>query len=456
MLKNHPTIKIKSHHWNQFLNEIEAGRLLPVIGQELLKTDINGNEMMFYEYISQEVMKKLEIETSDNKSPNSLAEVAYHYRHQHGNPDDVYHVAQEIIEKDWAIPEPLLKLAEITHFDLFISITPDDLIVRALNQKRFGSKAATKVLSYSPQTQLYDLPDGYGIDKETPSIPTVFKLFGDISMKPFYAITEEDILKTVHHLQMREKRPENLFDILRMRTLALLGCSLENWLIRFFLCSAKNEDLFSKAVGGIIADQKTPKDGLLLPFLGRNCTLIWEGDSISFVDELHKRWVEKNPQTVSTPCVNEKTDLSEQVFISYASEDREAAIRIKNALQANGVQVWLDQEKLEGGDRFKEKIQEHIERCSIYMPILSNNTITRRSRFLILEWNIGIDKSKMCLPSHPFIQPFAIDDISEEDNDLPSEFKAIHWHRYVNGDVDQSFIKKLIRDLKRHQSREKR
>lgn len=38
------------------------------------------------------------------------------------------------------------------------------------------------------------------------------------------------------------------------------------------------------------------------------------------------------------------------VFLSYASQDAEAAKRICEALRAAGVEVWFDQSELRGGD----------------------------------------------------------------------------------------------------------
>jgi hypothetical protein len=38
------------------------------------------------------------------------------------------------------------------------------------------------------------------------------------------------------------------------------------------------------------------------------------------------------------------------VFLSYASQDAEAARKICDALRSNGVEVWLDQSELVGGD----------------------------------------------------------------------------------------------------------
>ena len=50
----------------------------------------------------------------------------------------------------------------------------------------------------------------------------------------------------------------------------------------------------------------------------------------------------ESPNRVTTPAG--------AVFLSYASQDAEAAQRICAALRAAGIEVWLDQSELRGGD----------------------------------------------------------------------------------------------------------
>ncbi len=44
------------------------------------------------------------------------------------------------------------------------------------------------------------------------------------------------------------------------------------------------------------------------------------------------------------------TEPGTVVFLSYASQDAEAARRICEALRAGGIEVWFDQSELHGGD----------------------------------------------------------------------------------------------------------
>jgi len=66
---------------------------------------------------------------------------------------------------------------------------------------------------------------------------------------------------------------------------------------------------------------------------------------------------ERLPERVNTP--------SGAVFLSYASQDAEAAARICDALRAAGIEVWFDQSELRGGDAWDAaKQRRHSPRRS--------------------------------------------------------------------------------------------
>jgi len=65
------------------------------------------------------------------------------------------------------------------------------------------------------------------------------------------------------------------------------------------------------------------------------------------------------------------------VFISYASEDADAAQRICAILRAAGIEVWLDQSELRGGDIWDAAIKQQIKTCALFIPVISAHTRTR-------------------------------------------------------------------------------
>ena len=65
------------------------------------------------------------------------------------------------------------------------------------------------------------------------------------------------------------------------------------------------------------------------------------------------------------------------VFLSYASQDAEAAARICSALRAGGIEVWLDQSELRGGDAWDRQIREQIHDCRLFIALISAHTEAR-------------------------------------------------------------------------------
>ena len=77
------------------------------------------------------------------------------------------------------------------------------------------------------------------------------------------------------------------------------------------------------------------------------------------------------------------------VFLSYASQDAEAAKRICEALRAAGVEVWFDQNELRGGDAWDSKIKRQIRECALFLPVISAHTQERSKGYLRREWNLA-------------------------------------------------------------------
>ena len=96
------------------------------------------------------------------------------------------------------------------------------------------------------------------------------------------------------------------------------------------------------------------------------------------------------------------------VFLSYASEDRPAVILIRDALEQAGIDVWFDRnpEALRIGENFENKIKTNIDQCSLFLPIISQNTLTPKPRFFRTEWNHAQDLAERypdnCASSFPW------------------------------------------------------
>ncbi len=83
------------------------------------------------------------------------------------------------------------------------------------------------------------------------------------------------------------------------------------------------------------------------------------------------------------------------VFLSYASQDAEAVLKICDALRAVGLEVWFDQNELVGGDAWGAKIRRQIKECALFVPVISANTNARAEGYFRLEWKLAVDRSHL-------------------------------------------------------------
>jgi hypothetical protein len=97
------------------------------------------------------------------------------------------------------------------------------------------------------------------------------------------------------------------------------------------------------------------------------------------------------------------------VFLSYASQDAEAASRICDALRAGGIEVWLDQSELRGGDAWDRQIRERIHDCRLFIALISTHTEARDEGYFRREWKLAVDRTHDMLEKKAFLLPVAID-----------------------------------------------
>ena len=131
-------------------------------------------------------------------------------------------------------------------------------------------------------------------------------------------------------------------------------------------------------------------------------------------------------------------DSSPAVFLSYASQDAEAAARIAEALRAIGIAVWFDVEGgLEQGDEWDAKIKQQIKDCVLFIPIVSANTEARHEGYFRIEWELAAQRALGIASGIPFILPVVIDGTPEQTALVPDRFKAVQWTKLPGGEVSE-------------------
>ena len=141
------------------------------------------------------------------------------------------------------------------------------------------------------------------------------------------------------------------------------------------------------------------------------------------------------------------TEPSHALFLSYASQDVQAAQKICEALRAAGIEVWFDQSELRGGDAWDHKIRGQIHDCALFVPVISANTAARHEGYFRLEWDLADQRTHMIARNRAFIVPVCVDATSETGADMPESFRRVQWTRLTGGDTPPAFVERIKRLL---------
>lgn len=312
-----------------------------------------------------------------------------------------------------------MKLAEITHFRFFISTTLDGLLVKALCKARKLKKNQVKEINYSLQKLSYTPTE----KEEAPQV-TVFNLFGSFGniLKP--AFDEEEMLEHIFTLSRNdEDHPlaSYFMECVQNKILLFIGCDFPDWFMRFIIRIVTNERYRNRTLCDYIVWSEIDKCPKLNTFLKQFNKNIFtpgkcrEGNLSLFIDELHNKWT----------GVLDKQPIKYQgtVFLSYNNPDREIARTLKKRLRAKGVRnVWFDIDDLDIG-KHREKIEDEIIKCDIFIPLISNNSLTNENSYTrTVEWACiegRLSADKIYKRSTFKLVPIIIDDTDRSDKRIP-------------------------------------
>jgi tetratricopeptide (TPR) repeat protein len=143
-------------------------------------------------------------------------------------------------------------------------------------------------------------------------------------------------------------------------------------------------------------------------------------------------------------------DPEKAVFISYTSQDAEAARSICNALREAGIEVWFDQSELRGGDAWDTAIRQQIKTCMLFLPIISANATARAEGYFRLEWKLAVDRSHLMASNKAFLLPVVIDGTTSPAANVPDGFRDVQWISLRGGAATTDFVKRVAALISHH------
>jgi TIR domain-containing protein/SIR2-like protein len=448
--------------WEDLLLFIEERSVVPVIGPGLVTVRDGDQDVSLSRWIARRLASVLDLPAGELPEGFDLNDVVSLHVRKRGEREELYPRIFSILRSATLTPpEPLRALGGIPNFDLFVSLTFDSLLAEAVIAARGGGSRADQV-AYSPNA-VRDL----ATPKAELRRPVVFHLFGRASASPEYAICDEDLLEFLHGMQDKQRQPKILFDELRANHLLILGCSFGDWLARFFLRTARNLELSQKRKRWeVLVDDQVAHDSRLALFLESFSleTRVLPFTAAQFVTELERRWQASHPAEAPSQAPPGREDSTGRgsvpagaIFVSYASDNLEAANRLAESLREAKLDVWFDKDALQMGDDWARSIRRGIEGCSLFLPVISRQAVSEenRRRYFWREWNAADDFARGMAPGEAFIIPVVIDDTRIDRVALPDSFQRAQAKRLPDGKVTPEMaasLTELVREFHRRQA----
>lgn len=399
--------------WDDLLWAIDERQVIPIIGDQIMTVETADGPRLFLELVAERLAPELEIDPA-KLPPRYLPNDVVFACSQFDAKKTSRCIAHIIRTLNVEIPEPLSLLAEIRNFGLFISTSCDTLLESAINQVRGEMPAvATFPAMAGKQTDFDDvyLENGGAM---------VFQILGRVSATSSFAVTEGQMLEQMHRLLESTGRPKALIEKLKDSHLLIIGVDLPDWLSRFLVRMSRANPLWCQrdnieyVIGG--SNHNTEFGDFMRHF--SQWTIIVDSTPTEFVRELHRRWLARHPGGVGAAPAGDTSQppmAPGSIFVSYASEDRNAAIRLADDLSSAGLEVWIDRE-ITPGDNYQRLIDQRIRKCGAFIPIISRHTQTAEERYFRREWRAACERQDFLFASgRSLLFPVVIDDTPYDD-----------------------------------------
>lgn len=345
----------------------KRGTIVPIIGDDTIvyREKNSGEEIPFQEFILREFQKKyphVEVSDADVVSMRergyyglSLMSQYYERRFLDDFMDFVNDNRSCIKLKD-----EVLDFLVTFNFPIIITTVCFDIIEQQLKGKIEDYKSIW-----------------YRLNKENSTLPArcVYHIFGQAKDGSKWVSDEDLLLSFLLSHNHNDYGAKGLTDYLKEneKKLLALGCNLPNWLFRFLWQPTQAGRTGSmKTTQGYWINKEKPEDSFENFLKKKNFS----------ADEQVKEILEDATKLLQEELLCEaeerraENDAKEHfdVFISYASEDRQVATVIFEALRNMNVKAWFDDRgkgEITPGSPYWEKIQNGIQHSAHYMPIIT-------------------------------------------------------------------------------------
>lgn len=283
---------------------------------------------------------------------------------------------------DEEIESSLMQLLQTRCFRIVLATSIDPYLEIAMEKVWGKGNFDVVQIENAQQSFKQTMFDEFGVTR-----PTLCYVFGKVSAEKSlsenrFVLSENDAMERISNWFENQKSNSFLKYVRNFRLLSV-GCQFDDWMFRFFWFLLRGR-VNTEADGQVAVEIKN--DDNLKHYL--------ESEKVKVFTNARLFMQEVSNHIHSVTDVSQLPRHENGVFISYAHEDRYIALPLFERLHAAGINVWLDEKKLESGAEYEQHIRRAINNCKVFMPILSSqikaDMISNKveDRWYRLEWQL--------------------------------------------------------------------
>lgn len=373
--------------WEQFAKDCLLNKYILVVGNEAV---LNRNVNPEAEGDSLKLLLGLTIQdlAQSNAIPDNRLDICTNFNDLfklHYSKDSIKEAVLNAIgdndfypQFDTEIEPSLMQLLETRCFRVVITTAIDPYLEIAM-EKVWGKGGFDVIQIENAQQSFKQVSfDEFGVSR--PVLCYVFGKADPNRPNSRFVLSENDAMEKIS-TWFKKYETNKFLDYVKNFQLVSVGPKFDDWLFRFFWYLLRGE--FGNASGGQqVAVEIKKDDNRLANYLQQEKVKVFP-DARLFMQEAIAK-------------IKAATDIrllprrENGVFISYAHEDRYIALPLFERLHAASVNVWIDEEKLEGGAEYEKRIRNAINNCKVFLPILSSqirdDLVAKNQRWYQNEW----------------------------------------------------------------------
>lgn len=450
--------KEEEERWQELLNEIDHGNVIPVIGPDLLvEPRVLDNGLT--ENLHQQIISVIAPLTGVESKPRTFSQLVYDDDFRFKYAKDKIDCIYPLIDLAMRLPDGnginfkpsslLMELLETRKFPFVITTSFTPIVERAM--EKIWKKVNVLTFNNDPDAKNKRNDAGFRHDissAEDLKRPTVFYMLGRYCEYPEYAVTDTDMMNYCASWIKGDGVPNVLINELNTwdnkndkskRYLLFLGNSYSDWLYRFVWFALRTRHKVMQS--DVIVNERA--EDTLVQFLERLQTFYQENPS----EVIHRIKNEMDARSGDNSHFVGVTDYD--VFISYSRRDKIIAKNLYNALTAKGLNVWFDNVSI-GIEKWREAIEKGITHSQIFIPILSNNVKNESlsPHEYRAEWDIAAELSRR-IGGRTFIIPLAEKGFDFEDpiTKLPKPLAEMNACWYTSADDLGNITQTVINEI---------